>query len=471
MAEERNPFGSNLRIIIIAAVIFVIVAIIFVVAIRGCSSSGPKDITIYSDLELSDAAKVVTRLKELKIPYKIKDKGTAVVVPRARADEARLGLAEKNLPTGGLVGWEIFNETKMGATDFDRRIQLVRAISGELSRTIKRIKGVQDARVQIVLPETRLFEVAKAPVTASVLLRLGAGARLTGEQIRGITHLVASSVENLKTENVTVVDESGSILSDLSVPPLPRFVKPVQKTETVEPVTTEAVRTFTAEEKALLRLKAKEEYERQLSASSQLMLNKLMPLNVAVAKVSIEFGLPEKTLHNYTRLKIKSESGLVTANIRRMTVIVLIDEKFSLTEELKKNIYQTLALSVPYNRERGDRIVLKTVPFRNVTATVEDIKKQITQKLPPIETKEDEEPDQLRWWIIGGAVLIGLIIFISRRRIRQAQDEEAALVSERPSQESAGDAVEQIKNMADKNPERIADLLKRWLTEEGEEGA
>jgi flagellar M-ring protein FliF len=164
-------------------------------------------------LDLKDAALVITRLKDLKIPYQIKDNGHAIAVPKAKADEARLGLAAKNLPGGGTVGWEIFDQSKLGATDFDRRIQFVRAISGELARTINRINVIEDARVQIVIPETKLFEVSTAPVTASVLLKMKAGESLTRNQVNWIVRLVAGSVENLKPQNVTIIDTNGNILS------------------------------------------------------------------------------------------------------------------------------------------------------------------------------------------------------------------------------------------------------------------
>jgi len=197
MAESGAPqLISNRRLVTIAGVIVVITVMAFLWTLRGCFSipgSGNNGyLTIYTGLDLKDTANVVSRLKDLKIPYEVKENGSAVAVPKGKADDARLGLAEKNLPLGGSVGWEIFNETRMGATDFDRRIQLIRAISGELSRTIKRIKGIEDAYVQIVLPETKLFEVTKAPVTAAVLLKIAPGERLNPQHVMGIVNLVTA---------------------------------------------------------------------------------------------------------------------------------------------------------------------------------------------------------------------------------------------------------------------------------------
>ncbi|MFH1361189.1 MAG: flagellar basal-body MS-ring/collar protein FliF, partial [bacterium] len=224
MAEPGAPLTAGggragfdfRRILLVAGIVVIILVTLGVLFIRGCASSSRSVkgySVIYSNLNLKDAANAIARLKELAIPYEIRDEGQAIAVPKDKADQARLGLAEKNLPAGGVVGWEIFDESKLGATDFDRRIQLIRAISGELSRTIQRIQAVEDARVQIVLPETRLFAETVAPVTASVMLRLRPGGELTAAKINGIVHLVASSVENLQTENVTVIDNTGRILT------------------------------------------------------------------------------------------------------------------------------------------------------------------------------------------------------------------------------------------------------------------
>lgn len=206
------------RILLIAGVVAVVAISILVFLFRGCApttSQKPGYTIIYSNLELKDAANAIARLKELAIPYEIRDEGRAIAVSKDKSDQARLGLAEKNLPAGGVVGWEIFNEARLGATDFDRRIQLIRAISGELSRTIRRIEGVEDAWVQVVIPETKLFAATVSPVTASVMLRLHPGFGLASEKINGIVHLVSSSVENLQPENVTVIDDSGRIPSSI----------------------------------------------------------------------------------------------------------------------------------------------------------------------------------------------------------------------------------------------------------------
>jgi flagellar M-ring protein FliF len=480
---------------------------------------------------------VVARLKELKIPYEIKEGGTSVAVPKERVDEARLGLAEKNLPLGGAVGWEIFDESKLGATDFDRRIQLIRAISGELSRTIRRISAVEDCRVQIVLPETHLFEVEKAPVTASVLIKAAPGEKLLPSQVNGIIHLVASSVENLKPNNVTVVDNNGNIL--MAEPPRAPYrsaqygeeaerevleikgeegekvsrgsgeaVTKVQQTKETELQNREAVlnkreqelrqlalqtsrealtKKLTGEEKLLLKLQAKQEYEEQLTQKAQSILNQFYPPNAVIVKISLELAaLPGGKKGQFpARREIKE--GLV---IGRMHTIILVDNRLDLSKSLKRTTYATIAAAVGYDKARGDRIIIKRVPFHYALTPG-----QTPAKTPAGAKTSGEKMSWLAWVLLlyefvvlkvgFGNLLIGiLVVFIllilvslvrslfGRRRGRQFEFGPAELLEEEEevSRGAAGrevaDTIEKIRGMAGENPERLAALLKSWLSEE-----
>lgn len=482
-----QPLVSNRILITAVSVILLVIVVFFLWTFRGCVPGRVERgyTTIYSNLDLKDAANVITRLKELKIPYELKESGTLVAVPKDRADEARLGLAVKNLPAGGMVGWEIFNETRMGATDFDRRIQLIRAISGELSRNIRRIAGVEDARVQIVIPETRLFEVTKAPVTAAVLLKLAPGAKLKPEQISGIIHLTASSVENLKPEDVTVVDESGNILSarvleaakvlpelmpsEVPVPAEKRAVKKELeataegKVKEVSPIKEAAKevppRPLTQEEKILLKLKAKEEYERQLTAKIQEILNQLYPPNGVITKVVVEYGMPSGK--KVAKLKIKANSEFLTQPIKKIKVFVLVDMRVPLSDKLKKLTYQTVAEVVGYDRSRNDRIILKKVPFHYA----------VTPALPAKpEFKMPFKFDLIYLiFLAAGVLLILFIVLIFRPKKAKKIPFEMRPLEEIPSpptETEAASVIGEIKKMAASNPEKIANLLKRWLTEE-----
>lgn len=176
------------------------------------STNRPDMTTLFSQLNPSDAGTIVEELKSSKIPYRVADGGTRILVPSGVVHETRLRLATRGLPQGGGVGFEIFDRTTIGTTDFVQRLNYQRALQGELSRTIGQIKEVTAARVHLALPQPSVFTEQEKPATASVVLNLRPGGRLTPEQVRGIVHLVSSSVEGLNPDRVTVIDTSGKLI-------------------------------------------------------------------------------------------------------------------------------------------------------------------------------------------------------------------------------------------------------------------
>ncbi|HWR21400.1 MAG TPA: flagellar basal-body MS-ring/collar protein FliF, partial [Verrucomicrobiae bacterium] len=177
------------------------------------STHRPDMTTLFSQLNSSDAGAIVDELKSSKVSYRVVDGGTRILVPSAVVHEIRLHLATRGLPQGGGVGFEIFDRTTLGTTDFVQRLNYQRALQGELARTIGQLKEVTAARVHLVLPQPSVFTEQEKPATASVVLNLRPGARLTPEQVRGIVHLVSSSVEGLNADRVTVVDTSGKLIA------------------------------------------------------------------------------------------------------------------------------------------------------------------------------------------------------------------------------------------------------------------
>ena len=167
---------------------------------------------LYSGLNQRDAASVVAKLKDLKIPYKIEGEGNLIKVPQDSLYETRLAMASAGLPRGGGVGFEVFNEVQMGATEFVQKINYQRALQGELARTIASFTEVEEARVHIVMPRESLFVEDEKKPSASVVVRLVSGRVLNKSQIQGIVYLVASAVPDLTAEGITVVDTNGSLL-------------------------------------------------------------------------------------------------------------------------------------------------------------------------------------------------------------------------------------------------------------------
>jgi flagellar M-ring protein FliF len=493
MAEAGAGFDIR-RLLLVGGVVAVISVSLVFFLYRGCAPAVGRNAgytQIYSNLDLRDAANVIARLKELAVPYEIRDEGKSIAVPRDKADQARLGLAEKNLPLGGAVGWEIFDESRLGATDFDRRIQLIRATSGELSRTIRRIDGVEDARVQVVIPETKLFAATTAPVTAAVMLRLRPGFELATSKIRGIVYLVASSVENLQPENITVIDESGRILTaQLSmaakpvevVPPPPVETAPTLPTvstttttllppaakvvevgaKTSQKVSAEAVVTgvasLSAEQKIALKLQAKKELEQDLSGKAQELLNRFFPPNAVIVKVQTEIK-PTKELELRAKyLKIK-----------KLTAIVLIDNRLDLNSKLKQATYTTVAAAVGYDKKRKDAIIIQKVPFHLATPLPSTREARAGAARPSLRAMVFGKLLKYSWLIAGALGVLLLFWWIGTLRRSRAEppaelDEIAEPPARRPEAE-AGSTLDQMKTMADRNPEMIAELLKKWLSE------
>ena len=168
--------------------------------------------TLYTGLQEKDLGDIVAKLQEGKVPYQLAGDGT-VQVPSTDVAELRLKMASAGLPKGGSVGYEIFDQNRLGGSEFQERLNFRRALQGELERTICQLTQVEQARVHIALPERALFTEQQEKPTASVTLKLRPGYTLNQGEVSSIVHLVSSSVEGLPKENVTIVDTSGTLLS------------------------------------------------------------------------------------------------------------------------------------------------------------------------------------------------------------------------------------------------------------------
>lgn len=169
---------------------------------------------LFSELEQKDAATIVEKLKEQGIPYELSGNGTGIMVPQENVYDLRLKMAKEGLPANSTVGYEIFDKTNLGMSDAVQKLNMKRALEGELQKTISGFEEVQKVRVMIVLPEKMLFEKDQKKPTASVHIRLKSGRSMNKLNVEGIQNLVSSSVEGLSSADVTVVDQRGQILSD-----------------------------------------------------------------------------------------------------------------------------------------------------------------------------------------------------------------------------------------------------------------
>ena len=169
---------------------------------------------LYSDLQSSDGGAITQKLDALKIPYEVGADGTSIKVPQDQVGRARMALAQDGLPRGGSIGYEIFDQNQgFGTTSFMQNLNQVRALEGELSRTVSTLAPVKSARIHLVLPKRELFSRDQQPATASVVLQLRGSAALTREQVSSIQHLIASAVPQLQASQISIVDDHGNLLA------------------------------------------------------------------------------------------------------------------------------------------------------------------------------------------------------------------------------------------------------------------
>ncbi len=251
---------------------FLIVTVVLVSAIGFGSlifwNNRPDYQVLFSSLSQEDAGEMIAKLKEKKIPYQLANGGTTILVPNDQVYDTRISLAAEGLPKGGGVGFEVFDRSNLGTTDFVQKLNYQRALQGELSRTIRQIKEIEQARVHIVTPKESLFVEEQKKPTASVFIKTRSGMTLGASQVEGIVHLVASAIEGLEPGNITVVDTSGKILSKRIEPGLLGQLTSGQ-------------------------LEYQRNIEEGLKKKIQGMLEEFLGLNKAIARVSTEIDFQE----------------------------------------------------------------------------------------------------------------------------------------------------------------------------------
>ncbi|ADN09694.1 flagellar basal-body MS-ring/collar protein FliF [Sulfurimonas autotrophica] len=201
------------KIIIAAAVVGIVAFLIFLVVFTAKKTSGSAYEVLFDALTPADAAKVVEQLEKDNITYKI-EANNVIKVPRDVVYKERISIASLGIPKNSGVGFELFDKQEFGATSFDQKIKHLRALEGELSRTITALSPVEKATVSLALPKDTLFVSKQVDPTASVMVQLADGRMLTPKQIRGIKNLVSAAVPKLKSSNVMLIDSDGVTLGD-----------------------------------------------------------------------------------------------------------------------------------------------------------------------------------------------------------------------------------------------------------------
>jgi len=475
-------------------------------------------ITLYSNLDATQASPLLQELKNMGIPYQIDEFGSTIKVPEEMVDELRIEMAGKGVPFAQGLGFELFDEEKLGMTDFDRHVKLQRALQEELRRTITSLESVLQARIHLVLPEPRVFLQEMASPSAAIYLQLNPFVPIKQEQVRGVVNLVASSVENLKAGDITVIDSKGNILFDGAV--------------VDDPLLDQA-------NLVVDQLEIKRDFENKLERRLQAMLEKVFGPGKALSLVTAEMdfdtkettiieyneqGIPrsthiteeryegeghswsevgetnypgytgsfpagegsyerrEETINN--ELGERSERVINTpGKVLRLHASVIVDTgEVAFTERQKEQVNNIVTAAIGFDRERGDQLSVEGMSFDSTFAD------EMQAYIAETEARQRQER-LLKYAILGGALLLTFIlslIFVLKGRRRTLEEVkpfddivvtplkelDPDLVPLAAAQEEdilpvlAEDTSQvQVKKLVDKHPDVVVSVLRSWLVE------
>jgi flagellar M-ring protein FliF len=368
---------------------------------------------LFSNLEPEDAGAVTNKLREQKIDYRLTQGGRGIEVPADKVYDTRLEMATQGLPRGGSVGFELFDKTNFSATNFTQHLNYRRALEGELSRTIRELDGLLDARVHLALPEKQLFIEKEEPVTASIVLHLRPGHAITERQVAGIVHLVSRAVEGLKPANVTVHDSQGELLSSAGGggPGAPLTGNQAELQERYERRLERNLQQLGDQVlgagRAAVRVSAELNWDQMETTSEMFKPSGANGKNLPVEEqqttetygprgARVPRGIPgmgsntnapvvvndatdrgqytnSRTEHRYAVSKVVERRVAAPGKIRRLSIAVLLDQTISRTQqEALKNAFAAAAgldLEPLAEGGRGDRIELLPMAFDKTAVT------------------------------------------------------------------------------------------------------
>lgn len=215
-AQKIAAIWQNVSIVQRALLIAVVLALGIACTALTYWAQRPDMGVLYSGIEVEEAAKITDKISEKNVIYRLGAGGTTIYVPKESITQLRLDMAKEGLPSNNQKGYGIFDDEKIGISPFVQNVNLKRALQDEIAKSIQMIDGVTNVRVHIVKPEHALFSSQREQTSASVVLRIKPGYKLSSSNIAAISHMVAGSVEGLKSENVTIVDSQGQLLSNKS---------------------------------------------------------------------------------------------------------------------------------------------------------------------------------------------------------------------------------------------------------------
>jgi len=503
------------------------VAALLMISILGWSywyGSKPDMVPLFTNMETKDAGEVAAKLKEAKISYDVQEsqKGTTILVPAKNVHSARLDLATQGLPRGS-KGFEIFDDSKLGVTEFQNKVNYLQALQGELTRTIEKIESVENARVHIVLPEDSLYKKNEKPATASIMLKLKPSAQLSKKEVKGIVNLVAHSVQGLLPENITIVDDTGKILND----PDENDDKNVGNTTLTQMDMTKKVQDrmqkdvqtlldqALGEGKAFVRLNVQLDFDQKQTdkqiftpvvddsgiirssqdssedysgtsanpAGGPAGTTSNIPGYVATNNSNAQYAKKEST-KNYEINEEKQKVVASPGSIKRLTIAVLVNDDVTRTQQ--DSIGRAVSSAVGVDATRGDTISVEPLPFST----------DLMDKKAQAEQDQRDKEQRIFYMEIAAALLVVLLIVggvLYYRRKKQLEREAVAEAlyqqqleaerreAERASAIAAGEIKEDemteeeqarqterqaLDELIRTKPAEVAQLVKSWLLDE-----
>ncbi|HWQ71507.1 MAG TPA: flagellar basal-body MS-ring/collar protein FliF [Desulfitobacteriaceae bacterium] len=471
-------------------------------------ASRPEYVSIFTKLSDSEAGAIKSKLTELKVDYRLADNGASIQVPQKQAAEVRLELANAGLPESSKFSFDNIDQLRLGETDADRKLRYVLGLQDELETTLKTLTGVTDARVHIVMPEPSLFAEKEEPATAGVTLKLVPGTKVTEDQVRAIAKLLASSIEGLKPENVTIVDTSGNTLSDIisqNQTQAGLSATQLQLQQTVEENIQKSVQSMLdkvlGSGKAVVRVNAVLDFD-QIKITEQTngpgaVLSRQntsenttnnaqtgavpgtdtnIPTYQAAANAGTSTSTKTSNTENF-QVDTRQEERVVNPGaIKRLSVSVLADETTVGQDQINK-IQTVVTSAAGIDQDRGDQIRVEAIPFDRTGLEAEK------NAFALAELKR-----QILFYALGGAVILGLILLLIYWRSRvKAKKSKIAMesdlvesqiektIEETPVGSTEKRAAEEIENQkiresveqyAIANPDEAARILKTWLSED-----
>lgn len=505
LRQRWQETSQNRKIIIILISAVILAGIIYL----GQALARPSYAILLGDLEPKDAGDIVAQLSSEKIPYQLTNQGTTIMVPQDQVDAVRIKLASDGLLTGVGHGFELFDRSKFGETDFEQQISYQRALQEELRRTITKVEGVSQARVHLVIPQKSVFLKDEGTSSASVVIKLKPNARLKPEQVKGLNDLIIGSVEGLKAENVHIIDTEGNVLNDFLKDPAGQGVTPSFSSSAVE-----------------RQQQIRRAFEKELEFRVQQMLSKVLGPNKAVAMVTAELdfnqqqtsltevvpgqivserstketgadagggGIPGST----TQMPGQSIPGTITngensysktddiknyqhgtkvqsvvqspGQVLRLSTAVVLDESVKNLD--KSQIESIVVAAIGFNAQRGDQISVSAMTFDRAQV---DLAKEFEQQPSFL---EGYQLHLMAAAAVALLMLLILVIWLIRRRGRSAvipTPLEEALPIAGLQAEPAGpkwdlpppvDKQKELKDIAQQRPDDLASVLKVWLRE------